>query len=131
MSESSRAARQASAASERAAERRGEIRIDVSFPILVFVESSSERVPAMVENVSLSGVLLRTETRLTPHSKVALEIQLGETKRVAIPGVIVRTAGGQLYGTAFAKLTDADADHLMNLAADYLKAAAPLQWFLE
>jgi PilZ domain-containing protein len=109
-------------------ERRGDLRIDVSFPIVVV--SPSGRVPAVVENVSLSGALLRTETNLQLQARVDLEIQTIDGAAIHIPAVVVRTTGAQSYGTAFVELSAADTDQLMEFTAQCLKSAAPTPWFL-
>jgi len=111
-------------------DRRRDIRIDVSFPIIVDIESTGERTPAIVENVSLCGVLLRTEVELPMQSRVHLEIKLGDAPALRIPAFVVRTTGAQTYGTSFGELSEADADRLMDLTADCLRSAAPAPWFL-
>jgi c-di-GMP-binding flagellar brake protein YcgR len=114
----------------RGAERRRDLRIDVSFPLVVVIDASKERMPAVVENVSLGGALLRTNTRLPLNAGVMFEIQMSDEKLAEIPAVVVRTIGTQWYGAAFAQLSDTDADHLMELASDYLKTANPALWML-
>ena len=116
--------------SEDAKERRRDIRIDVSFPITVEVEKTGERTPAVVENVSLCGVLLRTEVELPMQSRVHLEIKLGDAPVLKIPAFVVRTTGAQSYGTSFGELSEQDADRLMELTAQCLRSAAPAPWFL-
>ena len=111
-------------------DRRRDIRIDVSFPIVIDIERSGERKPAIVENVSLCGVLLRTEVELPMRSRVHLEIKLGDSPMLRIPAFVVRTSGPQSYGTSFGELSEPDADRLMDLAADCLRTAAPAPWFL-
>jgi hypothetical protein len=111
-------------------ERRRDVRIDVSFPIIIDVEQSGERMPAIVENVSLCGVLLRTEVELPMRSQVSLEITLGEAPMLRISAHVVRATGPQSYGTSFGELSESDADRLMDLAADCLRSAAPAPWFL-
>ena len=111
-------------------DRRRDVRIDVSFPIIIDVEGSGERTPAIVENVSLCGVLLRAEVELPMRSRVHLEITLGDAPTLRIPALVVRTTGAQSYGTAFGELSESDADRLMDLAADCLRSAAPAPWFL-
>jgi hypothetical protein len=111
-------------------DRRNDVRIDVSFPIIIDVEQSGERTPAIVENVSLCGVLLRTEVELPMRSRVNLEITLGESPMLRIPALVVRATGAQSYGTSFGELSASDADRLMDLAADCLRSAAPAPWFL-
>ena len=111
-------------------ERRRDLRIDVSFPIIVVVGSTGERMPAVVENVSLSGVLLRIEGSLPLQSQIELEIQPSDSGGLRIPATVVRSSGAQSYGTAFATLSEADTDRLMDLTAQFLNNAAPAPWFL-
>lgn len=111
-------------------DRRRDIRIDVSFPIIIDIERSGERKPAIVENVSLCGVLLRTEVELEMRCRVHLEIKLGDSPMLRIPAFVVRATGAQSYGTSFGELSESDADRLMDLAADCLRTAAPAPWFL-
>lgn len=111
-------------------ERRRDVRIDVSFPINVMLSTNGKRTPAVVENISLSGVLLRTEESLPLQARVELEIQPNDEKGLRIPATVVRSSGPQSYGTAFLELSESDADRLMNLTAAFLNAAAPLPWFL-
>ena len=111
-------------------ERRSDVRIDVSFPINLEDQISGKRTPAVVENVSLGGVLLRTEAGLTLRQHVVLDIQAGDAPPLRIPATVVRFTGTQSYGTAFVTLSEADADRLMELTASFLKAATPAPWFL-
>lgn len=110
-------------------DRRKDVRIDVSFPIIV-VTAAGQRLPAVVENVSLSGVLLRSEGELPLNTHVALELRSSEDQGLRIPATVVRAAGAQIYGTVFAELSESDADQLMKLTADFLNAAAPAPWYL-
>jgi hypothetical protein len=111
-------------------DRRKDLRIDVSFPINIVLTATGQRQPAVVENISLSGVLLRSEGELPLKTQVELEIQPSERPGLRIPATVVRAAGTQIYGTVFAELSESDADKLMKLTADYLNAAAPAPWFL-
>ena len=111
-------------------ERRRDLRIDVSFPIVIETAQSGRRTPGVVENVSLGGVLLRTETPLDVRTEVTLEIQAGEAPALELPATVVRTFGAQSYGTTFVSLSEADADRLMDLTAQFLRSAAPAPWFI-
>jgi hypothetical protein len=111
-------------------ERRKDLRIDVSFPIIVALSTNGERMPAVVENVSLSGVLLRSDNSLPLQSRVDLEITFEDQEPLRIPAVVIRSTGVQSYGTMFVELSDEDADRLMDLTAQCLKTAAPAPWFL-
>jgi PilZ domain-containing protein len=111
-------------------DRREDVRIDVSFPIIVELAPGGERSPAVVENVSLGGVLLRTDVSLPVNGHITLEIQPHEGPVLRLPATVVRFSGTQSYGTAFATLTEADADRLMAVTAQFLRAAAPAPWFI-
>ncbi len=113
-----------------AKDRRADVRIDVSFPIQLEAETTGQRMPAVVENVSLGGVLLRTETSLPLEARVVLEIRYGDQPPLRIPATVVRFTGAQSYGTAFVTLNEKDADRLMALTAEFLKAASPTPFFL-
>ena len=111
-------------------DRRSDVRIDVSFPINLEVEKSGKRTPAVVENVSLGGVLLRTDAALALDESVILEIHAADSPALRLPATVVRFTGSQSYGTAFVSLSEADADRLMDLTAAFLKSATPAPWFL-
>lgn len=111
-------------------DRRGDLRIDVAFPIIVVIPSTGERLPAVVENISLSGVLLRAEGTLPLQTRIDLEIQPRDAEGLRIPATVVRSTGVQSYGSSFVELSEPDAARLLYLAAEFLNAAAPTPWFL-
>ena len=73
---------------------------------------------------------MRIDSTLPLQLHIMLEVQLGDDSALDIPAVVIRATGPQSYGTAFAELSEADADRLMDLAAQCLKTAAPAPWYL-
>jgi len=87
-------------------ERRQAPRFNISMPV-TFTEAKSGRLcAAMVDNISLGGVLLLTDEPLDQETRIVIHIPIAIDATVNIDAAIVRTSHLGEVGVAFISLGD-------------------------
>lgn len=78
------------------------IKLQVEFSI---VEGQQRRCRAMVDNISLAGVLLLTDEALPQGTRVVVHLPAGEGESLDVQAAIVRTSTVGELGVAFVAMT--------------------------
>lgn len=101
-------------------DRRRAPRFNISLHVTLTVAPSGQRYDAMVDNISLGGVLLLTEAPLERGTQIVVHMPTDETHTVDIAAAIVRTSSVGEFGVTFISLSDQEMDRL----ADFVERRA-------
>ncbi|MBF0497399.1 MAG: PilZ domain-containing protein [Deltaproteobacteria bacterium] len=90
-------------------DRRKFRRIPTNLPGDLQAEGDKESCPAVTEDLSLGGALIRTNAALKPGAKCRLKVYLGDNKSLSLASKIVRKAGPshgdqRLFGAKFVNI---------------------------
>ena len=96
-------------------ERRRYPRFNVRLPIEFTIVAEGRRCRAMVDNVSLAGVLLLTDEPLDQGTAVVVHMPAGKDGALDIPSKIVRTSVVGEFGVAFIGMTEEDVERISKM----------------
>jgi hypothetical protein len=96
-------------------ERRQAPRFNISMPVTFNVAGSGRLCAAMVDNISLGGVLLLTDEPLEHDARIVIHIPIAVDATVNIEAAIVRTSTLGEVGVAFISLGDDAMERLSEL----------------
>lgn len=99
----------------RPSERRQAPRFNISMPVTFTVTKSGRLCTAMVDNMSLGGVLLLTDEPLEHDTRIVIHIPIAVDATVNIEAAIVRTSNLGEVGVAFISLGDDAMQRLSDL----------------
>lgn len=105
------------------AERRGAPRFNVSLPITFTVLDSRRICNAVVDNISLGGVLLLTHEALDHGNKIVIHLPAAGDSTINVAASVIRTSSVGEFGVAFIALSDKDMDRL----SEFLEQRAGVQ----
>jgi len=99
------------------ADRRRAPRFNISMPVMVADAATGRSWPAVVDNISLGGVLLLLDTQLPAGARLVLHLPIAQDMTMRVEASLVRSSGVGEIGVAFVSLTDDELDRL----ADFLE----------
>lgn len=94
------------------AERRGAPRFNLSLPVAFTIAKTGRVCSAMVDNISLGGVLLVTEEPVEQGAHLIVHIPAGGDATINVAASAVRASAVGEVGVTFVSLTDDQMDRL-------------------
>jgi hypothetical protein len=96
-------------------DRRQYPRFNIKLPVEFTIMGLPQRYRAMVDNISLAGVLLLTNEPLAQGTRVIVHLPSAPGVRLDIQAEIVRTSVVGEFGVAFVKMTEEEIERVTAL----------------